>query len=104
VPLNVVTEPAESLPHSTKRCWASSTEFLCAWSAKAALPAVGGCGGSVEGGGGVVGGVLVGGAGCPLLCPLLCLLLVGSGEASVLGAFSFHLFLLFSTDGILEEC
>jgi hypothetical protein len=56
----------------------------------------------------VVGGVLVDRAGCPLLC----LLLVGSGEASVLGAFSFHLFLLyffillfffFSTDGILEE-
>jgi hypothetical protein len=58
---------------------------------------------------GVVGGVLVDRAGCPLLC----LLLVGSGEASVLGAFSFHLFLLyffillflffFSTDGILAE-
>jgi hypothetical protein len=38
-----------------------------------------------------VGGVLVGGAGCPLLF----LLLVGLGEASVLGAFSFHLFLLY---------
>jgi hypothetical protein len=34
-------------------------------------------------------------AGCPLPCPLLCLMLVGSGEASVLGAFSFHLFLLY---------
>jgi hypothetical protein len=50
--------------------------------------------------------------GCRLRCvSLLCLLLVGSGEASVLRAFSFHLFLLylfillflFSTEGIFKE-